>query len=409
MKTATCAIVGAGLAGLSAAEAIRAEGFDGRVLLFGDEPELPYERPPLSKEFLRGEVESDRVPLRAPAFYAEHRIEVHMRTRVAHVDVQRRTLEAGKELYTYDKLLLATGASPRRLPVAGSDLPGVHYLRTLHDASVLRWALNSRPRVLAVGAGFIGCEIAASARAVGCNVVLLDQILPMERALGPEVGEIYARYHRDRGVTVKSGVVVTEFRGASRLEEALLSDGTTVACDLAVVGIGVTPNVSILPSELKTGDGVETDEFCRTEVDDVFAAGDVARSRRPRLGRSIRLEHFENAELQGTAAGRAMCGKLDPYDPIPFFWSYQYDLDLQYYGVAIEWERVVLRGRPDEGSFTAFYLDSERLEAACLVNRSRDASAIKRLIGQKSLAIELLGDDSVPLRNLELTGASVRQ
>lgn len=396
----TYVIVGGGVAGASAAEALRGTGFDGRIVLVGEEPDHPYQRPPLSKELLRGEVAPDFVLLRSPEFYLSNAIELHVDDRVVHIDPHARRVDCASGAHLeYDKVLVATGGTPRKLHVPGSDLPGVHYLRTLPEARILRRELGQHPRVLVVGGGFIGCEVAASARQMGCDVVIAGPTLPMAHALGPEVGAIYANYHRSHGVELKIGTTVTAFRGACSLEEAVLSDGSGVACTIAVVGIGIVPSLGML-SDVDTHDGLTTDEYCRTGIDDVFAAGDVARSWRPRLNRHVRLEHFDNAQLQGAAAAQPMCGKLVPYDPIPFFWSDQYEFGLQYYGNAVAWDKVVVRGRPDEGSFTAFYLENGRVEAVCAVNRSRDMSAIKRLLGQSGISTRLLSDDSVALKDL---------
>lgn len=395
----TYVIVGAGLAGASAAEALRAEGFDGRILLIGEEQDPPYQRPPLSKELLRGEVAPDFPSLRAPDFYDRAAIELHLGDRVVHVDTGAARVDCSSGVHVaYDKVLIATGGAPRQLHVCGAGLPGVHYLRTLRQALELYRALEQHPRVLIVGGGFIGCEVAASARQLGCEVVIAGPTLPMAHALGPQVGAIYADYHRTRGVELRTGVNVTEFRGAGALEEAVLSDGTSIACNLAVVGIGIVPSSGLL-SDLDTHDGIATDEFCRTPFAGVFAAGDIARSWRPRLGRRVRLQHFDNAELQGVAAARSMCGKMTPFDPIPFFWSDQYEWDMQYYGSAQEWDEVVLRGQPALGSFMAFYLKDARIEAVCAVNLSRDTSIIKRLLGQTGISRKILADDDAPLRN----------
>ncbi|MEO6835941.1 MAG: FAD-dependent oxidoreductase [Candidatus Tumulicola sp.] len=400
MSRPTYAIVGGGVAGASAAEALRGEGFDGRIELIGAERDLPYERPPLSKTLLRGETGRDSAALRAPEFYARNSIELRLGEAVSRLDIPNRRIElAGGGRIAYDKVLVATGTSPRRLGIPGGDLAGIHYLRTLDDAALLASELQRRPALLVIGSGFIGCEVAASARQVGCEVTVVGPTLPMERALGAEVGAIYAGYHRARGVTLKSGHTIDAFLGTNALEAARLSDGSTVACDAVVVGIGVTPSVSWLGDELGSSAGVETDEFCRTNVDGVFAAGDVAFSWRPRLGRRIRLEHFDNAESQGAAAGRAMHGTMRAYDPIPFFWSDQYDFSLQYYGHASKWDRVVLRGPAADGSFIAFYLEHDRIEAICAVNRSRESSAIKRLIGRSDLPPQELAIDG-PIKNL---------
>jgi 3-phenylpropionate/trans-cinnamate dioxygenase ferredoxin reductase subunit len=393
-------IVGGGVAGVSAAEALRGAGFDGRVVLVGEEQEYPYQRPPLSKGLLRGEVAPDFASLRSPAFYETNAIELHLGDRVTRIDPHARRVEcASGTRFEYDKLLVATGGTPRVLRVPGSDLPGIHYLRTLAQSIGLRSKLQRHPHVLVVGGGFIGCEVAASARQLGCDVAIAGPALPMAHALGPEMGAAYADFHRDHGVIVKTGVTVTEFHGAASLEEAMLSDGSTIACTIAVVGVGIDPFFGML-SDADTSDGLLTDEFCRTSIDNVFAAGDMARTWRPRLNRHARLEHFDNAQLQGAAAARSMCDKLTPYDPIPFFWSDQYDWDLQYYGSATEWDEVVFRGYPSQGSFMAFYRKNGRIDAACTVNRSREATIVKHLLGQHDVPAHKLGDDDIALKTL---------
>lgn len=395
----TYVIAGAGLAGASAADALRGGGFEGRILLLGDEAELPYERPPLSKEFLRGEADRESLAVRNAEFYARNAIEVKSGSRVTEVDPHARLVKcADGESLAYDKLLIATGGKPRRLHVDGGDLPGVLYLRTLADSMALKTQLQARPRVLVVGGGFIGCEVASSARQLGCEVTIAGPSMPMAHALGPEAGAAFAAFHRRRGVNLRNGATVTAFRGGGRLEEAVLSDGSAVACDLTVVGIGIIPALEAI-RDTDTRDGILTDEFCRTELPDVFAAGDVARSWRPRLNRHARLEHYENAQLQGAAAGNSMCGKAQAYDPVPFFWSDQYDVNVQYYGSPAVWDSVVFRGDKQQ-SFAAFYLQGGVPEGVCLVNRTRDANAAKRLLGQCGIDAQALSDESVKLSSL---------
>jgi 3-phenylpropionate/trans-cinnamate dioxygenase ferredoxin reductase subunit len=396
----TYLIVGGGLAGACAAEALRGQGFDGRIVLVGDELDPPYQRPPLSKEWLLGKVPEEFPLLRTSEFYQKNAIELQLGDRVTHVDWGAHHVRcASGAALTYDKLLIVTGGAPRRLRSPGAQLAGIHYLRTWNDSRELRKALGKRSHVLVVGAGFIGCEVAASAKTMGCDVTIVDPLLPMTQALGPEVGAFYADYHRKRGAKVITGASVAQFRGKDALEAAVLSNGEEMPCELAVVGIGIVPVCDMLAG-VDTRDGLITDEFCRTQIEDVFAAGDVAKSWRPRLNRSVRLEHFDNAQQQGAAAARSMCGKLEAYDPIPFFWSDQYDLGMQYYGSCAGWDEVVLRGQPAQESFIAFYVKDGRIDAACLVNRTRDAAVVRRLLGKTGIDASLLGDDNVALKTL---------
>lgn len=397
----TYVIVGGGVAAASAAESLRGDGFGGRIVVLGDETEAPYERPPLSKTLLRGELEPASVVLRAPDFYEKNQIELLLKTPVLELDLSKRSVRcADGQDVRFDKLLIATGASPRRLGIPGEQLCGVHYLRTLDDALALRAKLLSHPRILVVGTGFIGCEVAASARQVGCEVTLAGPSLPMEHALGKEIAALYADRHIAHGVSLRVGLTVTEFRGSRAVEAVRLSDGSELACDIAVVGVGVAPAIGWLGSHVVVSDGVDTDELCRTNVPGIFAAGDVACSWRPRLKRRVRLEHFDNSESQGAAAGRAMHGNTHPYDPIPFFWSDQYDVSLQYYGLARDWDRVVLRRRVGDESLIAFYLKDACVEAACTLNRSQDANVVKRLIGRSGVSDADLADDAKSLKSL---------
>jgi 3-phenylpropionate/trans-cinnamate dioxygenase ferredoxin reductase subunit len=401
VKHETYAIVGAGLAGISAAEALRGAAFDGRIVMLGSEPEPPYERPPLSKQRLRGEISKENVLLRVAEFYALNAIELHLDDAVMRVDSAQRFIESAKgRRVAYDKLLLATGAAPRRLAIPGHQLPDIHYLRTLRDCEHLRERLLQRPRVLVIGTGFIGCEVAASARQLGCDVALIGQGLPLERVLGPEVGEIFAARHRSQGIEVQTGANIVEFRGSARVEEALLSDRSIVRCDLVIVGVGVSPSLEAVPEGMELDNGIVTDEFCRTSMENIFAAGDVAISWRPRLNQRVRFEHFDNAQLQGAAAGLAMAGTMQSYDPIPFFWSDQFDLNLQYYGYAPGWDTCVLRGKPADNSFSAFYLREGRIEAVCNVNRFQELNAAKRLLGKEGVPAHKLADDDADLAKL---------
>ncbi len=376
-------ILGASLAGGTAAQTLRKEGFDGGIALVGAEPERPYERPPLSKEYLRRESPRDDVFLNSPDYYREQEIELRLGQRAVRLDAaaKRVVLDSGDEV-PYDKLLISTGTLPRELQAPGVDLDGAFYLRTLRQSDALGEALQRRPRVLVIGAGFIGSEVAASARSLGCEVTMLEVApVPLVRALGEQLGAVYADFHREQGVNVRTGVGIAEFRGAGRLEAAVTTAGDTIPCDVAVIGVGVAPAAAFLEgSGMALENGVLTDELCRASVPDVFAAGDVANWWHPTWQERLRLEHYDNAVNQGAAAAKSMLGAGEPYTPIPYFWSDQYDLNLQYRGHASRWDEIILRGEPAERSFSAFYLLGGRLRACLSVNRSQDQEAAERLI-----------------------------
>jgi 3-phenylpropionate/trans-cinnamate dioxygenase ferredoxin reductase subunit len=403
MRNEEYVIVGAGVAGASAAGALRDQGFDGRIIMLGDEGVAPYERPPLSKHLLRGQLPESSVFLNASDFYSKHSIDLRDGEAARLVDPHERFVETaqGKRI-RYDKLLIATGAAPRHLDVPGIDLPGVHYLRTLHDGLRLRDSLRTRPRVLMLGSGFIGCEVTASARQLGCEVMMIGKHLPLEQPLGSQIGEAYTDYHRSKGVDVKTDVTILEILGSpdAGVQHVRLSDQSVVQCDVVIIGIGVSPAAVAIVPGLKVENGIVTDEFCRTNIDGVFAAGDVASSWHPRFNRYARLEHFDNGRRQGAAAGIAMAGQLQPYDDVPYFWSDQFELHLQYHGHASGWDDFVVRGRLTEYAFSAFYLKAGRIEALCNVNRHREVSAAKRLIGRSDISAAVLADEGTDLAHV---------
>ena len=394
-------VLGASLTGGTAAATLRKEGFDGEIVLVGAEPDLPYERPPLSKDYLRRESPRDNVFLNSPQYYEEQSIELRLGQKATRLNSaeKRVVLDSGDEL-AYDKLLIATGVNPRELAVPGSDLPGVTYLRTLPHADILGEALQKKPHVLVVGAGFIGSEVAASARSLGCEVAMLEVApVPLIRALGEELGAVYADFHREQGVDVQTNTGIAEFCGSGRLEAAVTSAGDVIPCDVAVIGVGVAPNTAFLEgSGLDLQNGVLTDEFCRSNAPDVFAAGDVANWWHPTWQERLRLEHYDNAIDQGTAVAKNMLGKGEPYAPVPHFWSDQYDLSLQYLGYASRWDEIAIRGKPSDHSFSAFYLADGRVRACLSVNRFRDQKAARRLIsGGTPVDARRLSDEAVDL------------
>jgi 3-phenylpropionate/trans-cinnamate dioxygenase ferredoxin reductase subunit len=408
-------IVGANLAGGRAAEALRAGGAQERIVLVGAEPDRPYERPPLSKAFPAGQLAEEKVYLRPAEYYASQGIELLLGRRATRLDPRERVveLEDGARL-RYTALLIATGAAPRRLAAPGGDLEGVLYLRDLRDARRLRdrLAAGSKPaqRVVVVGAGFIGAEVAAVARGLGHEVVVLEALpVPLERALGPVVGGLYAEIHRARGVDLRTNAAVTEILERGGEFQVRTASGERFDCDLVVVGVGVTPEVGWLESSgIQLRNGVVVDELCRTSLPDVYAAGDVANWWHPRLGHHLRVEHFDNAQNQGVAAARSMLGQGQPYAPVNYFWSDQYDLSLQYVGHASGEDQVVLRGQVDGGSWSAFYLRDGALKAALGVNRFRDVSAARQLIARDvPVTPEQLRDESLDLKSLARTAHPV--
>ena len=400
----TMVIVGASLAGAKAAETLREEGFDGRVVLIGAEPERPYERPPLSKDYLRGESERAKVYVHDEGFYAMQDIELRTSCRVKTIDVRASevALATGEPL-PYDRLLLSVGAEPRRLPVPGADLPGVLYLRTLADSDELRGRLEAGGRVVVIGAGWIGAEAAASARQKGLEVTLVEQAdVPLERVLGAEVGAIYRDIHTDHGVRFLGGAGVAGFEGSGRAERVRLADGTAIDCDFVVVGVGVTPRTEVAErSGLTVDNGIVVDELLATSAPGVFAAGDVANARHPFYGTHIRVEHWANALNQGPAAARAMLGKGTAYERLPYFFSDQYDVGMEYSGHATEWDRVVVRGDPATREFIAFWLRDERVVAGMNVNVWDVTDPIQMLIRSRArVDSSELGDPDVPLEDL---------
>ena len=400
----TMVIVGASLAGAKAAETLREEGFDGRVVLIGDEPERPYERPPLSKDYLRGESERSKVYVHDEGFYATNDIQLRTSCSVEAIDLtSSEVVLAAGERVSYDRLLLSVGAEPRRLSVPGADLPGVLYLRTVQDSDELRGRLEAGGRVVVIGAGWIGAEAAASARQKGLEVTLVEQAgVPLERVLGGEVGAIYRDIHTDHGVRFLGGAGVDGFEGAGRVERVRLADGTAIDCDFVVVGVGVSPRTELAESAgLAVDNGIVVDERLATSAPGIFAAGDVANAHHPFYGTHIRVEHWANALNQGPAAARGMLGKGTPYERLPYFFSDQYDVGMEYSGHATAWDRVIFRGEPATREFIAFWLKDERVVAGMNVNVWDVTDPIQMLIRTRApVDPAALADPGRPLEEL---------
>jgi 3-phenylpropionate/trans-cinnamate dioxygenase ferredoxin reductase subunit len=366
----TFVIVGAGMAGGKAVETLREEGFDGRIVLIGSEPDRPYERPPLSKDYLRGEAERNSVFLQEDAgWYDANGVELRTSTTVASLDVGGRAVVlADGERVDYDALLLATGAEPKRPPIPGAELDGVHVLRTVEDSDTLRGVLDRGGRLVVIGAGWIGCEVAASARQKGLEVALVEpQALPLERVLGPQLGAIYRDVHADHGVALHLGTGVEAIEGSGRAERVRTSDGTQLDCDAVVLGVGVAPRIALAEGVLDVDNGILVDAGLRASAEGVFAAGDVANHDHPLLGR-LRVEHWANALEQGPAAARAMLGQDGVYDRVPYFFSDQYDVGMEYAGHSRPDDEVVFRGDTAAREFIAFWLRDGRVVAGMNVN-----------------------------------------
>ncbi len=400
----TFVIVGASLTGAKAAQTLRHEGFEGRLVLVGSEDERPYERPPLSKDYVRGEAGRERIYVHDEDFYADHDIELRLgRTAVdMNTWLSEVALDDGERL-RYDRLLLATGAEPRRLAIPGAELDGVHYLRSVEDSDALRARFDRGGSVVVVGAGWIGTEVAASARQRGLEVTLVaPDAVPLERVLGREVGGVYRDIHTDHGVRMLMGTRVEAFEGDGAVERVRTSDGRHLECDFVVVGIGVQPRTGLAArAGLAIGDGILVDEHLRTSVPGVFAAGDVACAQHPFYRERIRVEHWANALRQGPIAARNMLGAGHACDCLPYFFSDQYDVGMEYSGFARTWDRVVFRGDPARRELIAFWLAGDRVLAGMNVGVWDVVDPIQRLIRERVPVDDWrLADPDVPLEQL---------
>jgi 3-phenylpropionate/trans-cinnamate dioxygenase ferredoxin reductase component len=401
-------IVGASLAGAKAAETLRAEGFAGPVVLIGAESELPYERPPLSKDYLQGKSPRDKIYVHPEQWYAEHQIQLRLGVAATEIDpaAHRVTLADGSS-QQYAKLLLTTGSAPRRLPVPGADLNGVVYLRTVSDSDRIKAALETASRVAVIGAGWIGLETAAAARIAGADVTVLEALeLPLLRVLGPETARVFAELHRDHGVDMRFEVGVAEITGtAGRATAVRLEDGTQVDVDLVIVGVGITPNSQLgAAAGLQVSNGIVVGADLRSSDPDIYAAGDVANAFNPLFGKHIRVEHWANAVNQPPAAAKAMLGQAVSYDRVPYFYTDQYDLGMEYSGYVEPggYEQVVFRGDTAAREFVAFWLDSaSRVLAGMNVNIWDVNDAIQALVRSgKPVDPGALRDPAVDLAGL---------
>jgi 3-phenylpropionate/trans-cinnamate dioxygenase ferredoxin reductase component len=406
MPQQTFVVVGGNLAGGTTVGTLREEGFEGRLVLVGEETHLPYERPPLSKEYLRGEQDLASIFVRPDEWYRQHDVDTRLGTRATRIDPGGRTvvLEGGEEI-PYDALLLATGARPRRLADTGSER--ILYLRTIEDADRIKSRMERARHLVLVGAGFIGAEIAASARTLGKEVTVLEFApVPLARALGTEMGEVYAAIHRDHGVDLHTGEGVETGEDTSGGGVVVTtSAGRKVEGDAVVVGVGIEPRAELAEAAgIDVANGILVDPACRSSVPGIFAAGDVANHDHPLFGR-IRVEHFDNALKMGAHAARSMLGSEDPFDDPHWFWSDQYDMNLQYGGFAKEWDEIVTRGSVEDRDFCAFYLKDGVLLAALGLNRGKEVRRAMKLISATVRPDPAaLRDEDVDLRSLASVG-----
>lgn len=397
----TVVAVGAGQAAAVAARTLRRRGFDGRLVLVGEEAHPPYQRPPLSKGLLLGE-DDEELFLLSDEWCAKHGVELRLGTRVVGLDAHARSVElADGSKLTADAVLLTTGGRPRRLP--GAQGERILYLRTLDDAQRISAHLQPGRRVVVIGAGFIGSEVAAAARTRGAHVTILEAFdVPLLRVLGREMGEVCADIHRTHGVELRLGAAVESVTETGDGVRVVTRSGATVEGDVVVVGIGIVPNVELAEDAgLKVDNGIVVDERCRTSVDNIYAAGDVANHFHPVFGRQLRVEHFDAASKQGAVAANNILGRAAVFDDPLWFWSDQYEANLQYAGHAQRWDQVVVRGSTEELDFTAFYLDQGVVRAAFAVNRGDDIYLAKEMVGAR-LAPDprLLADLDVDLAEL---------
>jgi len=398
-------VVGGGLAGAKAVEALRERGFAGRLVLLAAEPHLPYERPPLSKDYLRTGEKLDDAFVHDEGWYAEHDVDVRTGTRATAVDrdTHEVVLEGGERV-PYDRLLLATGSSPRRLDLPGVDRPGVLTLRTIEDSDELRAALQPGRHVVLIGGGWIGLEVAAAAREAGADVTVLESLdLPLVRVLGPRVAQVFADLHREHGVDLRTGVQVEEVQGdGSGATGVRLGDGAVVPADTVVVGIGAAPNVELArDAGLAVDNGVTADAVGRTSDPDVFAVGDVANVEHPFLGQRVRVEHWANALNQPQVVVAAMLDQDGPEPELPYFCTDQYDLGMEYHGLGAPDDDVVVRGDLERREFVAFWLRDGRVTAGMNVNVWDVGDGVKALIRSRArVDRDRLADPGVPLEEL---------
>jgi len=400
----TVVIAGAGHAAGQVVATLRLKKFDGAIILIGEEPWLPYQRPPLSKKFLAGELPAERLHFKPESFYDDPGIEVRLETRIDAVDCGGKTLQtADGETLAYDKLVFATGARPRLLDLPGVDLDGIHYLRTIADVTGIRSQLIKGARLVIIGAGYIGLEVAAVASQLGADVTVIEmEDRVMSRVVSPQISEFYQKEHSAHGVKFMLSTAISGFSGDARVSAVDLANGDQVAADLAVIGIGVVPNTELASDAgLDVDNGIVVDDHCQTSDADIFAVGDCTHHPNDILGVRVRLESVHNALEQAKTAASNICGDESRYAQVPWFWSDQYDLKLQIAGLSQGYDRAIVRGDPDSRSFSCLYLRDGQLIAVDAVNSPKDFMQSKALIAAHAVIDpDLLANAENELKNM---------
>ncbi len=381
-------IAGAGHAAGQIVASLKQQKFAGQIVLVGDEPHLPYQRPPLSKKFLSGNLPADRLFVRPASFYADPQIEVRLDTRITKVDRKRKTVIADNgDKIIYDKLILALGSRVRRLPVDGANLDGVHYLRCIADVERIRAELPNKKNAVIVGAGYIGLEVAAVLRQQGLDVTVVEMAdRVMSRVVSPQISAFYQTEHTRHGVTLRLSTGITAFRGSNTIDAVEAATGELIPADFVVVGVGIIPNTELAADAgLELADGVLVNDRCQTSDPDIYAVGDCTTHPNSIYGRRLRLESVHNALEQAKTAVSNICGKESHYSQVPWFWSDQYDLKLQIAGLSTDYDDVVIRGNPNTRSFACLYLRAGILIATDAVNSPREFVQSKALIAARTI------------------------
>jgi len=399
-------IAGAGHAAGQAVVSLRQLKFAGKIVLVGDEPWLPYQRPPLSKKFLAGDMSAERLFVKPPGFYDDPQIELRLETTIAAIDREAKQLRlADGDSIAFDKLILALGSRAKKLAIPGAELKGVHYLRSIADVEAIRTSFESRRRLVVIGAGYIGLEVAAVARQRGLDVTVVEMAeRVMSRVVSPEISDFYQIEHTDQGVAFRLGTGVAELQGKRRVKAVVTSSGEEIPTAFVVAGIGIEPNTELAADAgLDVDDGIVVDEHCRSSDPDIYAVGDCTRHPNSIYGRKLRLESVHNALEQAKTAASNICGKDTRYSQVPWFWSDQYDLKLQIAGMSEGYDEVIIRGNPAEKSFACLYLKEHRLIAVDAVNAPREFVQSKPLIADHALMdVEKLADSEIALKDLAI-------